>query len=87
MAKSLPAKKETGGNPAFVFGKINYILMVAGIAVIALGYVLMIGGGPQDPSVFNSAELYSTTRIKLSPVIILAGMLIELFAILVKAKD
>lgn len=88
MAKIISnSKKEAENGPAFVFGKINYILMLVGIAVIACGYVLMIGGHPENPAEFNSKELYSTTRITLAPMIILIGLLIEVAAIMVKAKD
>ena len=50
MAKAVTNyKKESENQPAFVFGKINYALMLAGIAVIGCGYVLMIGGHPENP--------------------------------------
>ena len=88
MAKSITnTKKDSGDKPAFVFGKINYILMIAGIAVIACGYILMMGGAPKDPAVFNAGEKYSFTRITLAPIVILIGFVIEIFAIFVKAKD
>ncbi|MDZ4846540.1 MAG: DUF3098 domain-containing protein [Chitinophagales bacterium] len=88
MAKTLlSSKNETGNPPAFVFGKINYILMLAGMAVIACGYVLMIGGHPENPAEFNSKELYSATRITIAPIVIIIGLIIEVFAIMVKAKD
>ena len=88
MAKTLTSgKKESGDQPAFVFGKINYILMLAGMAVIACGYLLMIGGHPENPAEFNSKELYSATRITIAPIVILIGLIIEVFAIMVKAKD
>ena len=87
MAKLSNAKKESADKPAFVFGKINFILMVAGIIVIAAGYLLMIGGAPSDPAVFNADEKYSFQRITLAPIVILLGFVIEVFAIFVKAKD
>lgn len=86
MAKTI-TKKENSGKPAFVFGKINYILMIAGIIVIAAGYLLMVGGAHTDPNVFNAEEKYSFRRITLAPIVILAGFVIEVFAIFVKAKD
>lgn len=88
MAKTLSnSTKESGSGSAFVFGKINYILMLVGIAVIACGYLLMIGGHPENPAEFNSKELYSTTRITVAPIVIILGLLIEVVAIMVKAKN
>lgn len=86
MAKTI-TKKESNNKPAFVFGKINYILMVAGIIVIAAGYLLMVGGAHADPAVFNAEEKYSFTRITFAPIVILLGLVIEIFAIFIKAKD
>ncbi|MEW7289871.1 DUF3098 domain-containing protein [Aquimarina sp. 2304DJ70-9] len=78
-------KKQTNKNvshtPDFVFGKKNYIVMVIGIAVIALGFILMAGGGSDDPNVFNP-DIYSFRRIRLAPTIVLIGFGIEVYAIL-----
>ncbi len=65
----------------FVFGKKNYIVMAIGIAVIALGFILMAGGGSDDPNVFNP-DIYSFRRIRLAPTIVLIGFGIEVYAIL-----
>lgn len=81
------SKEGNNNEQGFVFGKINYILMLAGIAIIVIGLVLMIGGGPEDPAVFNPEEKYSFTRITLAPILILLGLVVEIFAIMVKAKD
>jgi hypothetical protein len=70
----------------FAFGKENYRLMLIGLFFIALGFLLMIGGGSDDPKVFNY-ELFSFRRITLSPILILAGYVIEIFAIMKKPKD
>lgn len=79
----LPDKKQT-----FVFNRMNYILMLIGLGVMFLGYILMMGGGSEDPNVF-SEDLFSFRRITLSPILILAGFVIEIFAIMhrPKAKD
>ncbi|AXT62230.1 DUF3098 domain-containing protein [Aquimarina sp. AD10] len=72
----------------YVFGKKNYIVMAIGIAVIALGFILMAGGGSDDPNVFNPA-IYGFRRIRLAPTIVLIGFGIEVYAILLnpnKAK-
>ena len=69
-----------------IFSKDNYIWMLAGIIVMAIGMFLLSGGKSDDPSVFNPREVYSTTRITIAPVLILAGLVIEIFAIFRKPK-
>lgn len=64
-----------------MFGKKNYIMMGIGLAVIALGFTLMAGGGSDDPNVFNP-EIYSFRRIRLAPTLVLIGFGIEVYAIL-----
>jgi hypothetical protein len=66
----------------FVFGKKNYTYMFIGLAVIALGFLLMAGGGSDDPNVFNP-EIYNFRRIRLAPALVLLGFGIEVYAILV----
>ena len=66
----------------FVFGKKNYIFMFIGLAVIALGFLLMAGGGSDDPNVFNP-DIYNFRRIRLAPALVLLGFAIEVFAVLV----
>jgi hypothetical protein len=88
---SKPAKQEeqlskTAGAGAFAFGKENYRLMLIGLAFIVAGFLLMIGGGSDDPSKFNP-EIFSFRRITLAPVLILAGYVIEIFAIMKRPKD
>lgn len=69
----------------FLFGKRNYIIMLIGIAVIALGFILMSGGGSDDPNVFNP-EIYSWRRIRLAPALVILGLGIEIYAILANPK-
>lgn len=57
--------------------------MLAGIALIIIGYILMAGGGSENPEVFNP-EIFSTRRIVIAPILILAGLLLEVFAIMLK---
>ena len=65
----------------FIFGKKNYTFMLIGFAFIALGFILMAGGGSDDPNVFNEA-IFSWRRIRLAPTLILIGFGIEVYAIL-----
>ncbi|RXP44519.1 DUF3098 domain-containing protein [Lutibacter sp. HS1-25] len=69
----------------FLFGKKNYILMLVGIAVITLGFILMAGGGSDDPEVFNEA-IYNFRRIRVAPTLVLIGLAIEIYAIMTKSK-
>ena len=69
-----------------LFGKENYVWIIAGLAVIALGLILMAGGKSDDPNVFNPKEVYSFTRITLAPILILLGLALEVFAIFRKPK-
>lgn len=65
----------------FVFKKKNYIWMIAGLAVIALGFILMIGGGSDDPNVFNP-DIFHWRRIRLAPALVIIGFGIQVYAIL-----
>ena len=69
----------------FAFGKDNYRWLIIGIAILIIGNVLMIGGGSDDPSVFNP-EIFSFRRITLAPLVILAGFATVLIAIVKKSK-
>ncbi len=78
-------KKFTASNNN-LFTKENYKYMVAGLAVIALGFILMAGGKSADPKVFNANEVYSTTRTTIAPILILAGFALEIVGIMKKPK-
>jgi len=79
------AKQEEKSKGIFLFGKRNYIIMLIGIATIALGFILMAGGGSDDPAVFNEA-IYDFRRIRLAPTLVILGLLIEIYAILANPK-
>lgn len=81
----LPNSKTTKPKSEFLFGKRNYIIMLIGLLVIALGFILMAGGGSDDPTVFNE-EIYSFRRIRLAPTLVLIGFAIEIYAILINPK-
>ena len=68
------------------FGRMNYIFVIVGIALIALGFILMIGGGSSDPDVFNE-EMFNFRRLTLAPILVLAGFVVEIVAIFWKGKN
>lgn len=70
-----------------LFSKENYTWMIIGAVIIALGMVLMSGGKNQDPNTFDYNVVYSTTRITIAPILIVAGLLIEIYAIFKKSKQ
>ena len=70
---------------AFAFGRQNYMLMFIGLGFLLLGFILMIGGGSDDPNVFSYA-LFDFQRLTLAPLLLLAGYIIELFAIMKRPK-
>lgn len=74
-------------NTTPLFGKENYRWMAIGIVLVALGLILMAGGKSKDPNIFNPDEVYSFTRITIAPILILAGLGIEIFAIFRKSKS
>ncbi len=73
-------------NNDFAFGKKNYILIAAGLGTTILGYILVSGGGSDDPAVF-SEELFNAQRMYVAPILILAGLGIVGWGILKKSED
>ena len=73
-------------NKDFIFEKRNYQLMIVGLVVMAIGYLLMVGGGSEDPEVFNP-EIFSARRIVISPTVIIIGLAIEIYAIMWRPKS
>lgn len=69
-----------------LFGKENYKWMLIGLAILALGFFLMAGGKSSNPNVFNDNEVYSPVRITIAPILIIAGLIVEIFAIMKKSK-
>ncbi len=67
--------------PQFIFGKHNYKWMLIGLVFIALGFILMSGGGSDDPNVFNP-EIFNWRRIRLAPTLVIIGFGIQFYAIL-----
>ena len=79
-----PAQKQTQNLTPFVFDKTNYLIMIAGVVVIMIGFMLMSGGGTSDPNIFPKAELYSFRRITLAPIVVMIGFGIGILSILKK---
>ncbi|MEY3432772.1 MAG: hypothetical protein RL131_708 [Bacteroidota bacterium] len=69
-----------------LFGKDNLTWMLIGLAVMALGVVLMTGGKNTDPNLFDETLVYSKIRITVAPILIVVGLLIEVYAIMKKSK-
>ena len=67
-----------------VIGKKNYMFIIIGCIVVLLGFVLMSGGGSEDPNVFNEDELFSFRRITLAPFLVISGYGLVLFGIMKK---
>lgn len=70
-----------------LFSKDNYTWMMIGAAIVALGMFLMSGGKNQDINTFDYNVVYSTTRITVAPILIVAGLLVEVYAIFKKPKS
>jgi membrane-bound ClpP family serine protease len=85
MAKQNPKTSDKEAIDLFPLGKENYKLLIIGLAIILLGFILMIGGGSDDPNVFNE-DIFSFRRITLAPIIVLFGFLFEIYAIMKKPK-
>ena len=70
----------------FVFSKKNYILLFVGLAFMISGLILMAGGGSEDPTQFSD-EIFSTTRLTIAPILLAAGFIIEVFAVMHKGTE
>lgn len=86
-ATAVPTPPRHTGSIPFIFDRTNYIIMVAGVVVILLGFALMSGGATADPNVFPKEEIYSFRRITLAPIVVMIGFGIEIFAILKRPKS
>lgn len=97
----LPTKKPATANPAtktftktkenklnfqLAFGTINYILMGVGILILAIGYILLSGGGSDDPNTFNP-DMFDSRRLVVAPILIVLGFVVEIFAIMYKGGN
>ena len=82
---NLSKGKEHKLNFQLAFGPINYILMVVGIVILAIGYYLLSGGGSDDPNTFNP-DMFDDRRLVAAPILIVLGFAVEIFAIMYKGK-
>lgn len=80
------AKKEEEKKAGFALGRENYKLMAIGFAVIIIGFILMAGGRSDDPKVF-SEDIFSFRRVTLAPLIVLAGFIFEIYAIMKRPRE
>ena len=70
----------------FAFTKKNYILLIIGLAFIASGIILMIGGGSEDPTKF-SPDIFDFQRLTLAPILLAIGFVFQIFAVMYKSKE
>ena len=85
MIKNKKYNMENKPQHEFLFDKVNYKFLLIGLGVIALGFILMSGGGSDNPAVFNE-EIFSWRRIRLAPTTVLIGFGITIYAIMKKSK-
>ncbi len=78
-------KKNKKPSKNFIFKKKNYTVMLIGILFIVIGFILMSGGGSENPNVFNE-EIYNFRRIRLAPILVLIGFGIQVYAILLNPR-
>ena len=79
--------KKSTGKESFALAKENYILLIIGFVIIVLGFILMIGGKSEDPTIFKEEEIFSFRRITLAPMVVLAGFIFEIWAIMKKPRS
>jgi hypothetical protein len=70
----------------FLFNRMNFYIMIAGLILITIGFFLMIGGGSDDPSVFNE-DIFNARRLTLAPILLLLGYGLQIIAIFYKKNE
>ncbi len=86
MSAKVQKQKKEDNKLMFAFNKTNYIIVIIGLLVILTGFLLMIGGGSDDPEVFSEA-LFGFRRLTLAPILIIVGYIIEIFAIMYRPEQ
>jgi hypothetical protein len=84
--KQQPSKTGTSAGKGFAFGRENFRLLFIGLGLLLVGFLLMIGGGSDDPNVFSD-KIFDFQRLTLAPLLILTGYVVQIFAIMKKPKD
>jgi membrane-bound ClpP family serine protease len=79
-------KEQDTDEQQLALGRENYRLLLIGFVIIVIGFMLMVGGKSEDPSVFNP-EIFSFRRVTLAPVVVLFGFLFEIYAIMKKGRS
>ncbi len=82
----MATKNENKEKLNFALGRENYKLLAIGFVIIVIGFLLMLGGKSEDPNVFNE-KIFSFRRITLAPIVVLAGFIFEIWAIMKKPKS
>ena len=85
MNNTMENKEENNKNLGFAFGLLNYVLMGVGLVILALGYILLSGGSSDDPNTFNPA-MFDNRRLVVAPILIVVGFVVEILAIMYKAR-
>jgi hypothetical protein len=73
-------------NLNFGFSEKNYKLLLAGLGINLLGFLLMIGGGTDDPNKFDASALFSNVRITVAPALVVLGYIVIIYAIMKKPQ-
>jgi fumarate reductase subunit D len=82
----MATKNDKKEKPNFALGRENYKLLAIGFGIIIIGFLLMLGGKSKDPNEF-SENIFSFRRITLAPIVVLAGFIFEIWAIMKKPKE
>ncbi len=91
QAVQKPEKGHSENNSGFYFGKENYRFMLIGLGLIIIGFLLMMGAdantvdGKYDPNSWNQ-EIFSIRRIRIAPLLVVAGFAVQVYAILKRKK-
>ena len=86
MAKKVKEVKTANETAGFALGKENYKLLAIGFAIIVVGFILLSGGGSDDPNVF-SEDIFNFRRLTIAPIVLLIGFAFEIYAIMKKPKE
>ena len=81
----MATKKDNREKLNFALGRENYKLLAIGFAIIVAGFLLMLGGRTENPAEFSN-DIFSFRRITLAPIVVLAGFVFEIWAIMKKPK-